>query len=229
MHTVASRMSRSHGRTCGSQRCRNNLKFRNTKHSAKYIEKCIALDATDTVAQPGQVQVENQLTVCSAPKGNSDGFGTAPPGVPLGRMGGFNALAGCGRDLGRCIGGDMKWPVCADSRSEWGRWDSLTALNCSRRWPCKRASALLVALCAHATLSARGHDLSCGHGVSLEGPGHGKTAKPVTRWHSRKLSEARIRAVQCYDVPLKLVTYTLCSARAPHRSDTQHRALEAVI
>ena len=83
--------------------------------------------------------------------------------------------------------------------------------------------------CAHATLSARGHGLSCGHGVSLEGPGHGKTAKPVTRWHSRKLSEARIRAVQCYDVPLRLVTCTLCSARAPHRSDTQHRALEAVI
>ena len=25
------------------------------------IEKCIALDATDTVAQPGQVQVENQF------------------------------------------------------------------------------------------------------------------------------------------------------------------------
>ena len=43
------------------QRCRNNLKFRNTKHSAKYIEKCIALDATDTVARPSQVQVENQL------------------------------------------------------------------------------------------------------------------------------------------------------------------------
>ena len=35
-------------------------KFRNTKHSAKYIEKYIALDATDTVAQPGQVQVDNQ-------------------------------------------------------------------------------------------------------------------------------------------------------------------------
>ena len=61
MHTVASSMSKSHGCTCGSQRCRNNLKFRNTKHSAKYIEKCIALDATDTVAQPGQVQAENQL------------------------------------------------------------------------------------------------------------------------------------------------------------------------
>ena len=61
MHTAASRMSRIHGRTCGSQRCRNNLKFRNTKHSAKYTEKCTALDATDTVAQPGQVQVDNQL------------------------------------------------------------------------------------------------------------------------------------------------------------------------
>ena len=31
MHTVASCMSKSHGCTCGSQRCRNNLKFRNTK------------------------------------------------------------------------------------------------------------------------------------------------------------------------------------------------------
>ena len=38
-----------------------NLKFRNTKPSAKYIEKCIALGATDTVAQPGQVQMDNQL------------------------------------------------------------------------------------------------------------------------------------------------------------------------
>ena len=54
MHTVASRLSRSHGRTCGSQRCRNNLKFPNTKHSVKYIEKCIALDATHScTARPG--------------------------------------------------------------------------------------------------------------------------------------------------------------------------------
>ena len=36
---VACQGAMAHGRTWGSQRCRNNLKFRNTKHSAKYIEE----------------------------------------------------------------------------------------------------------------------------------------------------------------------------------------------
>jgi len=39
------------------------LKFQKTKCSAKYIEKCIALDATDTVAQPGQAVGRLRLVV----------------------------------------------------------------------------------------------------------------------------------------------------------------------
>jgi hypothetical protein len=39
------------------------LKSQKTKCSAKYIEKCIALDATDTVAQPGQAVGRLRLVV----------------------------------------------------------------------------------------------------------------------------------------------------------------------
>ena len=59
MQTVANCMAQSHGCTCSSQQFRNNLKLRKTKCSAQYVEKCIALDATDTFAQLGQVQVEH--------------------------------------------------------------------------------------------------------------------------------------------------------------------------
>ena len=39
------------------------LNLQKTKCSAKYIEKCIALDATDTVAQPGQAVGRLRLVV----------------------------------------------------------------------------------------------------------------------------------------------------------------------